>query len=529
MSEEAMSLNVEELGIDELAREIQKGNRECMMRMYTILHDDLLAIARKTIQSARQAEFVVRKSFAEVISNHEHIDPDFFELSLIQVLSENARKEDIHNTYTMAVHRSAIQSASTLDSIRQRAVPAKLSATGSMEMVSDYADLASEEVIAPARKKKSLSDTLSMPVLFSSAAAIAATGVGGMLYQNDQVKKKDLSYTQLMESLNMSFLENEDGSEVSEFEYSPNTTKNIEDLVIQHSGNLSTSMKAIDLNRVGSNLVTYSLSNTDKYNQTATMHAVRNYVVKDTQAPVISMNVDSVSITEGDSFDPMSVVGSVADVADGALTYVENEPARLENDSLGRVYEQGWYTVSSNVDASAPGEYAVTVHAVDNHGLVSEASVPVTVTKKKVIATATVTGSASVNTGENANIIYTYLTTEAGFTKAAAAAVLANIQIECTFNPAAGSSYYGLCQWGGGRLNNLIAFCAQNGYASDSVEGQIRFMVQEMGSGMIAQMNSVSDSADGAAEAGVYFRQTYERSAALDNVANLAASFYNSL
>ena len=54
-------------------------------------------------------------------------------------------------------------------------------------------------------------------------------------------------------------------------------------------------------------------------------------------------------------------------------------------------------------------------------------------------------------------------------------------------------------------------------------------MVAEMGGGMIAQMNSVSDSAEGAAEAGVYFRQNYERSAGLNNVANIAASFYNSL
>ena len=54
-------------------------------------------------------------------------------------------------------------------------------------------------------------------------------------------------------------------------------------------------------------------------------------------------------------------------------------------------------------------------------------------------------------------------------------------------------------------------------------------MISEMGSGMIATMNQVADSADGAAQAGVYFRTTFERSAGLNNVANIAASFYNSL
>ena len=96
MSESAISLNINAMSMDELAQGIQDGNRECIMRMYDLLHDDLLAIVRKTISSVRQSEYIVRKSFAEVVKNCEQIDPDFFELSLIQVLTENAHKEDIH-------------------------------------------------------------------------------------------------------------------------------------------------------------------------------------------------------------------------------------------------------------------------------------------------------------------------------------------------------------------------------------------------------------------------------------------------
>jgi peptidoglycan hydrolase CwlO-like protein len=136
----------------------------------------------------------------------------------------------------------------------------------------------------------------------------------------------------------------------------------------------------------------------------------------------------------------------------------------------------------------------------------------------------------SVYVANNASSIYVALVTTYGFTKAAACGIIANIQIESTFNPAAGSTYYGLCQWGGSRKTSLLNYLAANGYAEDSLAGQLAFMVSEMQSyGMISTMNSFADSAEGASEAGVYFRENYERSAGLDNVASIAASYYASL
>ena len=61
------------------------------------------------------------------------------------------------------------------------------------------------------------------------------------------------------------------------------------------------------------------------------------------------------------------------------------------------------------------------------------------------------------------------------------------------------------------------------------MDGQVAFMVSEMGGGMISTMNSFSDDAQGAADAGTYFRVNFERSAGLNNVANIAAGFYNAL
>lgn len=529
-------IDAENLSMNELADRIRRGDRACMMRMYTILHDDLLAIAEKAISNARQAEFAVRKSFAEVFYDHENIDPDLFELNLIQVLTENTRKLNIRNTYTKALEKPISLKPKKV----QHAEPMKVSVSGAGEGVLDYADAAAVGSDAGTLdRSRSGADenthTRAIPVILSTAAAISGVGAGVNYVHTQKVKKaKAASYTQMMNALQISFATNDDGSEKNVFEYTPNAEQSVSDLVASHSGSLATSTNAIDLSHVGETLVTYSLSNTDSYAQTARTSVTRTYTVQDTQAPQITLSQDSVTLTEGDSFDPYSLVSAVADPADGALNRVDTAPEALTDDSEGRVYESGWYTVQSSVDTSKAGEYNVLIHASDNHGNVTEVSVPVTVKEKPTVnivstSSATVTATASVDTGSNVTTTYNLLTGTYGLSKAAACGIMANIQIESTFNPTAGSSYYGICQWGGSRLSNLTAFCAANGYSSSSLEGQIAFMISEMGSGMIATMNQVADSADGAAQAGVYFRTNFERSAGLNNVANIAASFYNSM
>lgn len=132
----------------------------------------------------------------------------------------------------------------------------------------------------------------------------------------------------------------------------------------------------------------------------------------------------------------------------------------------------------------------------------------------------------------NASSIYVALVTTYGFTKAAACGIIANIQIESTFNPAAdnGAGYYGICQWGGSRLNNLYSFLSSHGYSTSSLEGELAFMYSELqGYNMISTLNSYANSAAGASQAGVYFRQNFERSAGLNGVSSIAAGYFNSL
>lgn len=108
---------------------------------------------------------------------------------------------------------------------------------------------------------------------------------------------------------------------------------------------------------------------------------------------------------------------------------------------------------------------------------------------------------------------YLFMTREMGLNTAAAAGVLANICKESSFNPASGSSFYGLCQWGGGRLTKLKSFCSDNGYSVSSLEGQLRFMWHELKNSypsVLRTLQSVDNTADGAYTAGYQFCYSYE-------------------
>lgn len=83
--------------------------------------------------------------------------------------------------------------------------------------------------------------------------------------------------------------------------------------------------------------------------------------------------------------------------------------------------------------------------------------------------------------GVNARLIYQFLSAR-GWTKNAICGVLGNMEVESTINPGiheiGGGSGFGLVQWTPGSLYNNWA--ATHGYASDSLEGQLTFMIYTM-------------------------------------------------
>lgn len=112
---------------------------------------------------------------------------------------------------------------------------------------------------------------------------------------------------------------------------------------------------------------------------------------------------------------------------------------------------------------------------------------------------------------------YLFFVREMGLNTAAACGLLANIRKESNFNPTAGSSYYGLVQWGGNRKTNLKNYCAGNGYDYTTLEGQLNFLAYELEQGykntVLKTLKSVSNTPQGAYEAAYEFCYKFERPA----------------
>ena len=97
--------------------------------------------------------------------------------------------------------------------------------------------------------------------------------------------------------------------------------------------------------------------------------------VKDTIAPEIQLKEETISLTEGDSFDALSNLESVYDKVDGEITYQQKENLNLDVDT-------NYYTIDSNVDSNVPGVYEVKIIAVDKYGNESSITYSVEVMKK---------------------------------------------------------------------------------------------------------------------------------------------------
>lgn len=86
----------------------------------------------------------------------------------------------------------------------------------------------------------------------------------------------------------------------------------------------------------------------------------------------------------------------------------------------------------------------------------------------------------------NEEIIYEFLTDTLQLNTATASGILANIYQESGFEPTAScidtnqKISYGICQWNGPRYEALQAFCRGNGYAYDSLSGQLAYLEYDL-------------------------------------------------
>ena len=116
----------------------------------------------------------------------------------------------------------------------------------------------------------------------------------------------------------------------------------------------------------------------------------------------------------------------------------------------------------------------------------------------------------------NEQLCYLFLTQVMGYNNAAAAGVLANISYESgfktTINGDSGTSY-GLCQWHAARKTRLLNYCADHDLSADSLLGQLAYLKYELEnyySSVHKYLKNVSNTAEGAYDAGYYFCYNFE-------------------
>ena len=117
--------------------------------------------------------------------------------------------------------------------------------------------------------------------------------------------------------------------------------------------------------------------------------------------------------------------------------------------------------------------------------------------------------------------IFYFLTEHMGMPASSACGVIANIEHESNFNPNAlgdGGTSYGICQWHNpSRWDQLIAFCNDNGYDWETMDGQLYYLEYEITqggeayTGIYSVLMSQADNSLGAYQAGYEWCVRFER------------------
>ena len=212
-------------------------------------------------------------------------------------------------------------------------------------------------------------------IIITSVAVCAAAGIGGYEYwKYEDAKKRATAYQTAKDSLVLELAVD------PTIEYG-DTIEDPEALAMSYvtdsSGNVTvTNADKLDSSKLGSVDLTYTVSATDTYGVEVLESKDLTVTVKDTKAPEITLESDSVSIQEGSDFDPLANVTEVKDPVDGDL-------------------DKATLTVDNPVDTAAPGDYTVSLSAADESGNTTDVSYAVTVTPKPVAKKTTTTASSN--------------------------------------------------------------------------------------------------------------------------------------
>ena len=118
---------------------------------------------------------------------------------------------------------------------------------------------------------------------------------------------------------------------------------------------------------------------------------------------------------------------------------------------------------------------------------------------------------------EAGSAVYYFLRTQMDLNPAAACAVMVNIEEESGFKTNAlgdNGTSYGLCQWHLSRWDRLREFCAENGYSSGSIRGQLYYFKWEMENyypDVLEFLQNTDNDMGGCYDAASYFCVEFER------------------
>ena len=321
----------------------------------------------------------------------------------------------------------------------------------------------------------------SKPFLITLFAVISIT----LFLVIDFTKRKNAVY----ETLDIEF-------KTTDIEYGSNIKA--EDLVSSHIGELSVE-EPLDTYQLGHQTLNYMVS---KKEERYKIDVKRNFEiivdVEDTNEPIIDIQEDTVYIYKGNNYDPKDNIIRVYDIVDGDIKD---------------------YDVETNLNTDESGQYEVSIKAKDKNGLMSQKTYKIIIRNKVV------------SSSEGYNIIYNALTSSYGYNKAAVCGILANIRFESNFVSDIGDYYYGLCQWGGSRKDNLYSFCQNNGLDATSIEGQLAYLDYELSNSypsVKSYLLNIENSSSGAYNAADYFCRNFEGAANAEGRGDLAVSYFES-
>lgn len=186
------------------------------------------------------------------------------------------------------------------------------------------------------------------------AAALTAAVTGG--YRMNQNHLKKVSLADMHENADVVF----DTDSADTYSYGQGSVDPMDAISYVNTDydyTLTADTDSIDLSKLGSTTVTYTLTVTDQYGQQDTRTFSKVFTVEDDEAPVITLNQDAVGLVKGTDYDPASNIASVTDNVDQNVAY----------------------TLDGSVDPNTDGVYSINVKATDSSGNEAETFFIVTV------------------------------------------------------------------------------------------------------------------------------------------------------